>query len=168
MRSFNIVPQANSSSGSIVAISWPTHQLWKSKSEIRLPTFGCYGLDAHRHTNSTAHHAYCQPFKLGHIHHNVLHLNCSFYHQTLKHSYITEAYACHDWNGWDFYPAVIPSSKLSPLVLISWIGKRGYINIFPQKKKKKDLETVHVASCIILCSLSIKRRCFCIQVSVYE
>lgn len=53
MRSFNIVPQAHSSS-SIVAISWPTHQLWKSKSEIRLPTFGCHGLDAHRHTNGTS------------------------------------------------------------------------------------------------------------------
>lgn len=32
---------------------------------------------------------------------------------------------------------MIPSSKLSPLVLISWIAKKGYINIFPGKKKKK-------------------------------
>lgn len=39
MRSYNIVPQAHSSS--TVALSWPTQQLWKSKSEIRLPTFGC-------------------------------------------------------------------------------------------------------------------------------
>lgn len=37
MRSFYIFPQAHSSS-SIVAIYWPTHQLWKSKSEIRLAT----------------------------------------------------------------------------------------------------------------------------------
>lgn len=41
-------------SSSIVAISWLTHQLCKSNSEIRLATFGCHGLEAHRHTNSTS------------------------------------------------------------------------------------------------------------------
>lgn len=63
------------------------------------------------------------------------------------HSYITALDACHDWNGWDFYPAVIQSSKLSPLVLISWTGKGGYVNIFLQKKTLKLSTLPSIQSC---------------------
>lgn len=63
------------------AVLWLTHQLWKPNSEIRLPTFGCHVLNAHRQTKIT-----CQTFKLGHVHHNALYLNCSFHHT--QHSWI--------------------------------------------------------------------------------
>lgn len=40
-------------------------------------------------------------------------------------------YSCHDWNIWDFYLAVVPSTKPSATVWISWIDAE-VINIFLQ------------------------------------
>lgn len=56
-------------------------------------------------------------------------------------------YACHDWNGWDFYPAMIPFSKLSPLDLISWKCKGGYGNVFLQKRTLKLSTLAPILSC---------------------
>lgn len=165
MRSFHIVPQAHSCS--ILAISWPTHHLWKSKCEIRLPAFGCYGLDAHHHTNNSP----CTPTNL----------------QTRTHTYTSTAQRSVFellLLPWDAQTSIHYSAAG-----MSWLKRLRFLSssdpIFkavtsdfnPLNRqiglhqllaaKKKDLETVHGAS-HTLCSLSIKRNCFCIQVSVYE
>lgn len=133
-----------------------------STVKIKNVKLGYRHLAAMDWTQKKPHHSVCQTFKLGHMQHMFSILTS---HYTTKPSNIQtlllSRYACLDWNISDFCQAIILSSMLSPLVLSP--EKGGYINIFLQKGPWN-------CPCYLPypCSLSIKRSCFCIQVSVYE
>lgn len=142
MREFNFAPRAPAAQ----LPRAPTRQPWKPNREIRLAI-----VSWRLSISQTCHPAHCQTLELGHTSWTTYFtVRCSNIYKCTS--------VCHpSHNRWDFYPAVIPASKLSPPVLISWLSEGGYINMFLWKE---NLDTTRVTSHIVPAQLLNQKTAF--------
>lgn len=120
MKEFNFAPRAPAAQ----LPRAPTRQPWKPNREIRLAI-----VSWRLSISQTSHPAHCQTLELGHASWTT------YFTVRCSNIYKCTSVRHPSHNRWDFYPAVIPASKLSPPVLISWLSEGGLHQHVPVKEE---------------------------------